>query len=240
MSGPSASRLAKAGGDQRVALQQLTAEYNAGAQGWSPAQKAAYENPATHDAFATRLINQSTKGKFSGPFGGVAKVALKAAPFVLPLIPGVGPLAAGVASAAAGKLSGKSWGQSLTQGALTGAGSALLGGKGYKGVSGVLGRAKSAVKAAGATGIGKAVAKDPLKAAQIGLAGASAIQGAKRASQADSLIDRATGNLPAFTPSRRVDLSQIFNDPNNPYAAQPPTTMLGAPGAARRALAGVA
>lgn len=237
MSGPSASRLTKAGGDPRVALASLDAEYRAGAPGWSPAQKAAYANPATHDAWAAQQIGQTTKGKFSGPLGAIGKVVTKVAPYALPLLPGLGPLGAGVISAGVGKLGGKSWKQSLTQGALTGGASALLGGQGYKGVDGVLDRAKSAVSAAGKTGLGKAIAKDPLKAATIGLAGLSAVQGAKRAGQADELINRATSNLPSFAAPERVNLDSIFADPNDPYRTGTGTPRKAA-GNARYALAG--
>jgi hypothetical protein len=132
--GAQQSRLVKAGGDPQLAAQMLEQEFQSGAKGWSPAQIAAYTNPATRDAWVTRQIGQSTKGKFSGPLGAIGKVVSKAAPFVLPLIPGVGPLAAGLGSAAIGKLSGKGLGESLLQGAGSAAGSALLGGQGFKGL----------------------------------------------------------------------------------------------------------
>lgn len=102
--GAQKSRLEKAGGDANAAIQSLIDEYQAGARGWSPAQIAAFENPATRDAWLQKQIGQSTKGKFSGVLGGVAKVALKAAPLVGLAIPSLSPLAA--AALAAGTKAG--------------------------------------------------------------------------------------------------------------------------------------
>lgn len=145
--GASISRVARAGGDANAAAQQLMAEIQSGAVKLDPAQQAAFSNPATRDAWISHAINQSTKGKFSGPLGAIGKVVSKVAPFALPLIPGIGPLAAGLGSAAIGKLSGKSFGQSLLQGAGSAAGSALLSGQGFHGLDNILDKGSFGSKA---------------------------------------------------------------------------------------------
>lgn len=238
MAGPSASRLTKAGGNVAQARADLFADPNANNQAILAAAKRQFaSDPAGYERWIDRKLHQTTKGKFSGPLGAIGKVVTKVAPYALPFIPGLGPIAAGALSAGVGLAGGKNLKQSLTQGALTGGASALLGGQGYKGVGGAFDRAKGAIKAAGATGIGKAIAKDPLKAATIGLSGLSAIQGAKRAGQADTLINRATSAIPTLAAPARVDLSSMFADPTNPYATAPNVPKRAA-GAARYALAG--
>ena len=236
MAGASRSRLQKAGGDLALAKQSLADEYAAGARGWSGAQRAAYENPATREAFVTRQIGQSTKGKYSGVLGKIANVATKAAPFVAPLIPGVGLVGAGLISAAAGKARGKSLKASLLQGAGSAAGSALLGGKGIKGVGAAFARAKNLVRGGAGTAAtaaapgGKsflskaagtvwgAIKSDPLKAAQLGLAGLGTIQAGRAGGRQNALLDRSLGALGPGTEPAAEDLSTLFADEANPYA----------------------
>lgn len=227
--GAQKSRLAKAGGNAQLAAQQLDAEFRAGAPGWSAAQKAAYSNPATRDAFVARQISQSTKGKFSGPFGKIAKVVTDVAPYAAPFIPGVGPLAAAAISGGAGLASGKGLKRSLTQAALSGAGSALLGGQGIGGLKSLPGKissvARSATSAApaveGAAGkstlrkITDFLTEDPLRTAQLGLGAVNAVQGARSAGQAEDLRRAA---LSRITQPGPVDLSDIFADERNPYS----------------------
>lgn len=131
--GASKSRLDKAGGNVQAATQALIDEFNAGGQGWSAAQKAAFANPATRQAFIDRQIRQSTKGKYSGALGAIGKVVTKAAPFAA-LIPGVGPLLAGGISAAAKLAGGGNLIQALQAGVTSGAGAKVLGGKGITGI----------------------------------------------------------------------------------------------------------
>lgn len=125
--GAQKSRLDKAGGNYQQAMASLVQEQH-------PDVLAAVARG--DQAWLDRKLRQSTKGKFSGPLGAIGKVVSKVAPYALPLIPGVGPLAAGLTSAAIGKLSGKGFGESLLQGAGSAAGSALLGGQGFKGFGG--------------------------------------------------------------------------------------------------------
>lgn len=230
-----ASLLAKAGGNRAAAIQSLQDSFDAGAKGWSPAQRAAFTNPATRDAYIERQINQSTKGKFSGVLGKIGKVVSTVAPYALPLIPGLGPVAAAALAATSAKLSGKNLKQSLTQGALTGAGSALLGGKGVKGLVGVPGKvsrfltgpggtAAEAATAAATPGgggggilgkIGDFVSHHPADAAQIALAGYGTLEGAKSAGHADEL---RRGSLNRLNTNPTVDLGLPSTDPFDPYA----------------------
>jgi hypothetical protein len=232
-----ASRLAKAGGNRALAVQGLQDEFDAGARGWSAAQKAAFTNPATRDAYVDRQINQSTKGKFSGVLGKIGKVVSTVAPYALPLIPGLGPVAAGLLSATAGKLSGKSLKSSLLQGAGSAAGSALLGGKGVKGLVGLPGKVSHFLTGPGAAAttaaqaatsgsgkgiigrIGDFVGQHPLDAAQIALAGYGTLEGAKSAGQADAL---RTGSLNRLNTNPTVDLGLPPTDQFDPYAQVQP------------------
>lgn len=239
--GAQRSRLEKAGGNAELASQQLADEFAAGAPGWSAAQKAAYSNPATRDAFVQRQINQTTKGKYSGVLGKIGKAVTTLAPIAAPFIPGVGPLAAAAISAGARAgtraIEGKSFdlGDTLKYGAGSYIGAKALGGRGVKaliggaGKPGVTDAVSGAAGAAGAGGggggnlIDRAIGwagKHPLDAAQIALAGIGTVQGAQRAGQADQLRRRALSS---------VDPNAPFNaglpdetDPYNPYGGRPP------------------
>src|SRR5437879_589356 len=107
-----------------------------------------------------------------------------------------------------------------------GAGAAVLGGKGI----GALNKAKNLIGAApGVAGTDTAggggflsnlvagIAKDPLKAAQYGLAGYSALQGAKAQSRGNAALGTALGSLGQGEPLQREDLSSVY-DTGNPYA----------------------
>lgn len=228
----SISRLARAGGDRQAAIAGLESDLASGKLNMSDPQYAGYRNPATRQAWLNSKISESTKGKYSGVLGKAVKFVSKAAPFVLPFVPGLGPIAAGALSAGAGLAGGKNLKDSLLQGVASGAGSAVLGGQGYKGVTGAFGRAKDialgkSVEGARAGGlIGKGgflsrTAKSvggPLNLAQIGLAGANAIQGAQAGSRANAALDRSVGALPVGPAPAREDLSTLFADPANPYA----------------------
>lgn len=220
--GAEQSRLTKAGGNRQQAIAGLLADP-------SPvvaAARAKYANdPAGFAAWENSKINETTKGKYSGVLGGAVKLISKAAPLAA-LIPGVGiPLAAGIG--AAGRLAGGEGVKGALVGGLEGgAGAALLGGKGIGGVSAL---AKKATSSQGILTRAIDYAKrKPLQAAQIGLGAASAIQGAKRQGQADTLLQGATNRVSTVTP--RVDLTDMFADPGNPYA-------LGRTGPNRAALA---
>lgn len=121
--GAQASRLTKAGGDYNTARLQFENEIKSGGAHLSRDQQSFLQRDP--EGFYNKYLNQSTKGKFSGPLGGVAKFASKVAPVALAFSP-LGPVAAGAASAAIGKLSGKSFGQSLLQGAGTAGGKLLF------------------------------------------------------------------------------------------------------------------
>lgn len=160
-SGAQQSRLAKAGGDPQAALAGLEQEYQSGAQGWSAAQKAAYENPATRDAWAQKQIGQSTKGKYSGFGGSLVKAIGKVAPLA-GLIPGVGPLAGAAIGGIGRGISGGGFKGALGGAALGAGGSLLRSGiakKGLGGLAGDIGKAISAPNvlgnAAGKIDLGK-------------------------------------------------------------------------------------
>lgn len=245
----SISRLARAGGDRQAAIQGLLSDP-------SPvvaAAKAKYANdPAGLQTWINSKINETTKGKYSGVLGKAVKFVSKAAPFVLPLIPGLGVPAAAALSAGAGVAGGKNLKDALLQGAGTGAGTALLGGQGYKGVGRAFERAKNfALGKVGETGtragglIGKGgllsrTAKSvggPLNLAQIGLAGANAIQGAQAGSRANAALDRSVGALPVGPAPAPENLSALFADSANPYGGGTPPPGRAAR-SARMALAG--
>lgn len=115
---------------------------------------------------------------------GIGKVARVAVPIAANFIPGVGPLAAaGIGAGVNALTKGGSLGDKLKAGA---SGAAL----GY-GSGAVLGKI-GGVPAGGAPGgvlgkIGGAIGKNPGKAAQIGLAGLSTIQGAQQQGKAGKL-----------------------------------------------------
>lgn len=201
----------------------------------------------------------------SGYFSGLSDVGkligsgLKIAAPLAGLIPGVGiPLGAVLAaggSAAGGALHGDKFdlGKTALAGVAGGAGAALTGGQGLTsaglktaGSSVGLGGAPSTATAATAAGgvaakpgilgqVWGGITKNPLKAAQIGLGAMSAVQGAKRAGQADQLINRATAPLPSQ--NGRINLDSLFADESNPYSRPRGTSLAAA--SAKRSLAGV-
>lgn len=240
--GASISRLQRAGGNRQAAIQGLLNDP-------SPvvaAAKAKYANdPAGLAAWEDSKINQTTKGKYSGVLGKAIQGISKIAPYALPFVPGLGPLAVGALSAGAGLAGGKNLSQSLTQGALSYGGAKLLGGGALSKAKGmVAGPAAATAATPGAGGflsnvgnsLVSSITKDPLKAAQYGLAGYSALQGAKAQSRSNSTLDRALGSLGSESTLRPEDLSGIYGDPGNPYAVSgKPNSALSA---ARRALGG--
>jgi hypothetical protein len=178
--------------------------------------------------------------------GGVLK---KAAPIGAAFIPGIGPLAA-AGIAAGGYTAGKALegtpltklklrdvlasgavgaGGNLAMGALRGgapaaaAGEAAAASGGGGGIGGVIG--------GGLRSIGEFIKQDPLRAAQLGLAGVGLFQGAQAQGEADDLRRRAIG---ALEEPAREDLSGLFSaGTGNPYAAvQGPSVV----GQARRVL----
>ena len=202
---------------------------------WQKASPAERQHLVSIGAFTPEGLshNHIASGYFSGlkDVGHLIGSGLKiAAPFA-GFIPGVGPaLAAALAaggSAAGGALHGDrfSLGSTLGAGAAGYAGAKARGAGAATGTPGALHDAayESAVGAAGNAAksgvLSRAwdyVQKNPLKAAQIGLGGLSAIQGAKRQGQSDELLRSSVNRL--NTPRVRVDLSDTFADPNNPYA----------------------
>lgn len=245
----SASRLTKAGGNRQEAIAGLLSDP-------SPvvaAAKAKYANdPAGMQAWIDKKINETTKGKYSGVLGKAVKFVSKAAPFVLPFVPGLGPIAAGALSAGAAAAGGKNLKDSLLTGVASGAGSAVLGGQGYKGVSGAFGRAKdialgkvgtAGTRAGGLIGKGGLLSQaskgvgGPLNLAQLGLAGANVISSAKAGGRADAALDRSLGALPIGPAPAPEDLSHLFADPANPYSGGAPPPARAAKNA-RAALAG--
>ncbi len=185
----------------------------------------------------------SLKRAFKHPFGkhslfhGATKIIGKAAPIVAPFIPGIGPIAAGAIAAGGSLIGGKKPLSALKAGLLSYGGAKLLGGKGIGafgkkggGAGSILDRAKNLVlgkesftyqgagpRTGGLLGSGGLLSRasksvgGPLNLAQLGLAGANALQAARSGGQADAALNRAL-NPP------RVNLSQEFADPNNPYA----------------------
>lgn len=148
---------------------------------------------------------------------GVAKVAKFAAPF----IPGVGPLAAAGIGAASGLLSGGGV-KGAAQGAAAGGFGKLAGGMlsrigrpsqaasagGLQGIMSQIrggnmpGTTPQVVPGAPPDGgqslfgrIGGAIAKNPMQAAQIGLAGLSTLQGAQAQSRANQISQQALQQL---------------------------------------------
>ena len=176
------------------------------------------------------------------PLKTIGKVAKIAAPF----IPGAGPLAA-AAIAAGGTLLEKGgkvkFRDALKSGALAGGGSALLGGRGIKGVGGALQRAKGLIKGklgttllGGAKRLGQSALRDPLKTAQLGLAGLNTIQAGRAGGRQNAALDRALGALGPGAAPESVNLSTLFADEANPYASGRPRGR--AASAATRALQG--
>lgn len=220
MAGASQSRLAKAGGNAQLAAQELEQEFQAGAHGWSPAQIAAYTNPATKDAWVAKQIGQSTKGKFSGTLGAIGKAVSTVAPYALPFIPGLGPVAAGLLSAGVGKLSGKSWGGSLKQGLATGAGTALLGGKGIKGLAGVPGKVEKLGGSAIST-IGKTL-KNPQGGLDLGkIAGIG--MGVAQLAGSGAQRKTAQARLGAEDNLRNMLLQRLLERPNFNFTPNAPS-----------------
>lgn len=194
------------------------------------------------------------KGAFLRQIGQAGQAA---AP-VVGLIPGVGTLA-GAAIGAGGTLLNKGTRANLgdvakygAEGALSGlANQKLLGGRGILGVPHAIGSgldklgihgAEGAIGSA-ARGVGGAVGKvgkgvldyvlkHPLQAAQMGLAGASTIQGAQTQSRANDYLGQALAR--GLAPPAPVDLSGVFADPGNPYAGGARGSAMAA---ARRSLA---
>lgn len=241
--GASISRLQRAGGNRQAAIAGLESDIQSGKLNMNDPQYAAYRDPATRAAWENQKIGETTKGKYSGVFGKAIQGLSKIAPYIAPFIPGIGPLAAAAISAGAGLAGGKNLGQSLTQGALTYGGAKLFGG------AGSLNKAKGLIGATPATSgsggflsnIGNSlltsIEKDPLKAAQYGLAGYSALSGAKAQGRSNAALNTALGSLGSESTLRPEDLSGIYGDPSNPYSQNParPNSALSS---ARRALGG--
>lgn len=243
--GAQKSRLAKAGGNYDAARQQLQSEIDSGAAHLSGDQAAFYQRDP--EGFFAKYLNQSTKGKYSGVLGKVAKVAKVAAPIAAAFVPGIGPLAAAglAAGAKAGGdvLAGEKFdlGGTLAAGVGGYAGNTLTGGQGYKAITGGGSSVAPVTAVAGSGGgggpnilsrVGDWITEDPLRAAQLGLGAVNAVQGQQAASKANRLRSQSLARL--NTPQRE-DLSTLFADEGNPYSRSSPGT---AKRAAVRALAG--
>jgi hypothetical protein len=186
-------------------------------------------------------------GDALGWVGDLGKKLAPAAAFI-PGVGWVGAAALGAGSALLGKMNDEDVTLGNTLGSM--AGGAAWGGLGGMGAQGI---ANAAGKAGGLSGIPGAVggwiSSNPVEAAQLGLAGYSAISNAQRQGEADQFRDRFAGGLeekdayqrqirehlfglmnqPGFMdPNARPDLSAIYDSPAaraNPFH-QPRQSML--------------
>jgi len=241
--GASISRLQRAGGNSQAAIAGLEGEIAGGKLNLADPQYAGYQDPATRQAWLDSKIHETTKGKGSGILGKALKlIAIPAQALGGPVL-GLGLRAAGelartgsVKKIQLGRQAGHTALQQAAMAAAAGAGAAA---PAVAGVGAGTGSAGTGILA-GAKGligkVGSAISKNPLKAAQIGLAGLSAVQGAKRQGQADTLLQGATNRV--LTPTPRVDLGSMFADPGNPYAPGRAVLPNRAAAAARAALGG--
>ena len=165
--------------------------------------------------------------------GGIGDVGKFASP-ALAFIPGVGPLVApiaGAASGALGKLNDDEGERSL--GSILGAvaSGGIAGGLGSLGASASMKGGQSALG-----GLTMAIKSDPLKAAQLGGAGLSAIQGSRQQAKVNKLIEEELARQKALDEQKmpyqqmlmkrmeemigqRPDMASIFAGSQNPFAA---------------------
>lgn len=199
---------------------------------------------ASHDSGGVSGVTRNLGKTTIGP--ALTKLAPLAA-----FIPGIGPLAAGAIALGAGGLGrGLSGNKVLDPRAmardalLAGGGKYLMEGASLAGEGALKGSTlppsplSHAVSSVGhfVSPIVGAIKKDPLKAAQIGLAGYSAYQGQRTADRAQDLTSQAIGRGMGQPNVAREDVSGLFLDPSNPFSGGTPQTQ--ALTSARRALAG--
>lgn len=182
------------------------------------------------------------------------KLLGKAAPIAAMFVPGLGPAAMAAVGAGSSLLRGEGLGGAVRGGVLGGLGAgrggplsfarnALMRGGGGGLPPGLQafggGGAASGEQPSGGRGILGGVwdyiRNNPMQAAQIGLGGYSAIQGARREHAANAAVNRALEGVAAAPTS--MDLSGEFSDPSNPFARST-RAKGGALSAANRALAG--
>lgn len=155
--------------------------------------------------------------------GDVLKVG---APIAALAIPGVGPLAA-AGIAAGGRAAGSALkdekvnlGDVVKAGALTGGGKALFGANAGMAADAGPYANEPAVTGGGSPldAVKRYIAKNPLDAARLGLAGVSTVQSAKTAGRADKAVQTALDQANrSVTP---IDLAALFPQ-DSPYRKQP-------------------